>query len=1191
MGYSFKRVMIFCSLILLLSSCAKDFINPYDPATPADIWMPSELTIDTLGRNALRLSWQQEELHIDGFILGKEQAGTLTETELVKDSLQMADLLAVDDDTCRWVSYQVSAFAGDNRSTTLYSYSVQFPLATLANAGPDQYLEQGTQQTTLAANSISSGEVGQWEIISGSGGNLDSLNSPSATFSGNLGQMYVLRWNVSACNTSSDEVVISFGAVGAAVATLSVGQITSTTALAEGEVFSDGGSPLTGRGFCWSEQSTPTVNDDTLMVEGTIGSFSSLLSSLAQGVEYHLRAFATNGVGTTYGDEITFTTLTEPPTVETIPVSGITATTANIGGNVTSDGGVSVTVRGVCWSTSENPTTADNTTTDGSGTGSYSSSITGLVAGTTYYMRAYATNTVGTGYGNEVSFTAGTEPPAVTTTAVTNITSNGATSGGNVTSSGGTTVTVRGVCWSTSPSPTTANNTTTDGSGTGSYSSSITGLVAATTYYVRAYATNTAGTGYGNEVSFTAGTEPPTVTTTTVTNITSSGATSGGNVTSDGGVPVTVRGVCWSTSPSPTTANNTTTDGSGTGSYSSSITGLTAGTTYYVRAYATNTAGTGYGNEVSFTAETEPPTVTTTTVTNITSSGATSGGNVTSSGGATVTVRGVCWSTSPSPTTANNTTTDGSGTGSYSSSITGLTAGTTYYVRAYATNTAGTGYGNEVSFTAGTEPPTVTTATLTNITSSGATSGGNVTSSGGTTVTVRGVCWSTSPSPTTADNTTSNGSGTGSYSSSITGLLAGTTYYARAYATNTAGTAYGNEVSFTAGTEPPTVTTTTLTNITSSGATSGGNVISAGGTTVTSRGVCWSTSQNPTTADNTTSDGSGTGSYSSSITGLLQGMTYYIRAYATNAEGTAYGNQLVFTTNNLPTVVTSGTSSITQNSATISGNVTSDGGTTVTSRGICWSTSANPTTADNVVASGSGTGSFNSNLTSLDANTTYHARAYATNGLGTAYGADLQFTTLGPCAGQTTVTYNGYSYPLVEIGNQCWFQDNLKTASYRNGVAIPNETDPNSWYNDMSGVWINYANNPSFDDAYGKLYSGYTVTNSNGICPTGWHVPDNAEWFELFDLYGGQYLAGEHLKDVTPYFDGLNTSGYTGRAGGETNSFGDSQSGGVKGSWWSSEATSAFQLKNVTLQDVDIDVGYQTYPKNTGASIRCIKDQ
>ncbi|TRZ72724.1 MAG: hypothetical protein D4R97_05650 [Bacteroidetes bacterium] len=293
------------------------------------------------------------------------------------------------------------------------------------------------------------------------------------------------------------------------------------------------------------------------------------------------------------------------PTVYTTPVINITQHTATSGGHVTCDGGATVTARGVCWNTSSNPTTADSHTLDGSGTGIFVSHLTGLTANTLYYIRAYATNSAGTSYGNELTFTTLPIPvlPTVYTTPVINITQHTATSGGHVTSDGGATVTARGVCWSTSSNPTTADSHTLDGTGTGIFVSNLTGLTANTLYYVRAYATNSAGTSYGNELTFTTLPIPvlPTVYTATITNITQHTATSGGHVTSDGGATVTARGVCWSTSPNPTTANSHTIDGSGTGIFVSNLTGLTPTTPYYVRAYATNSVGTSYGNQLNFT--------------------------------------------------------------------------------------------------------------------------------------------------------------------------------------------------------------------------------------------------------------------------------------------------------------------------------------------------------------------------------------------------------------------------------------------------------------------------------------------------------------------------------------------------------------------------------------------------------------
>lgn len=199
------------------------------------------------------------------------------------------------------------------------------------------------------------------------------------------------------------------------------------------------------------------------------------------------------------------------------------------------------------------------------------------------------------------------EPPTVSTIAVTSVSFTTAASGGNVTDEGGATVIEKGVCWNIAGSPTISNSKTSDGAGSGAFASNITQLTPSTQYYIRAYATNSAGTGYGNEVSFTTiAVTAPEITTTAITSITESSAVSGGNVTSENGGSVTAKGVCWSTTANSTIEDSKTTDGTGTGSFVSNITDLLPGTTYYVKAYATNSAGTGYGAEVSFTTDQYP---------------------------------------------------------------------------------------------------------------------------------------------------------------------------------------------------------------------------------------------------------------------------------------------------------------------------------------------------------------------------------------------------------------------------------------------------------------------------------------------------------------------------------------------------------------------------------------------------------
>jgi len=192
------------------------------------------------------------------------------------------------------------------------------------------------------------------------------------------------------------------------------------------------------------------------------------------------------------------------PQLITSAVVDISYTTAISGGSITSSGGASVIGRGVCWSINPNPTVSDNKTIDGSGTGTFMSNLTGLIAGTKYYIRSYAANSVGTAYGSEIEFTTILiSLPELTTSSITAISYTAAFSGGNISSNGGEMVTVRGVCWSTNPSPTISDSKTTDGTGIGTFTSNISGLTAGTSYHLRSYASNSIGTSYGNEIEFT----------------------------------------------------------------------------------------------------------------------------------------------------------------------------------------------------------------------------------------------------------------------------------------------------------------------------------------------------------------------------------------------------------------------------------------------------------------------------------------------------------------------------------------------------------------------------------------------------------------------------------------------------------------------------------------------------------------
>jgi hypothetical protein len=415
----------------------------------------------------------------------------------------------------------------------------------------------------------------------------------------------------------------------------------------------------------------------------------------------------------------------------------------------------------------------------------------------------------------------------------------------------------------------------------------------------------------GSQIPFwSAGGSYATLTTTAASLVTGITATTGGSITADGGLSVLSRGVCYATTANPTMANTilTASPATGIGVFTSNLTGLSPVTTYYVRAYSTNSAVISYGNQISFTTTAVLPTLAATTAaTSITANTATSGGSITSDGGATVTERGICYGTVANPTIVNTRVIDpGTGPGTFISNLTGLIGYTTYYVRAYATNSIGTAYGTQISFTTLRSPPTLVTVAASSIMTTTANSGGSMTWNGGgySNYQAYGVAYATTPAsatPTKVATNSTNGAVTGAnippWVTNITGLVSNTTYYIRAYldiyptGTGPWTTIYGNELSFTTAL----LQTTPLTTITTTTAVSGGTI--GTGPTITARGVVYGTTTGPTLANSFTSDGTGTGAYVSNVTGLTNGVTYYLRAYCTdNLNVTTYGNEYSFTT-------------------------------------------------------------------------------------------------------------------------------------------------------------------------------------------------------------------------------------------------------------------------------------------------------
>ncbi|MEE4197546.1 MAG: fibronectin type III domain-containing protein [Bacteroidales bacterium] len=350
--------------------------------------------------------------------------------------------------------------------------------------------------------------------------------------------------------------------------------------------------------------------------------------------------------------------------------------------------------------------------------------------------------------------------------------------------------------------------------------------------------------------------------------------------------------------------------------------------------------------------------------------------------------------------------------------------GTKYFYRVYSV--AGNNISDFIvdSITTEVNLPKVSTLSVESTTSSTITCVCKIESNGGSEITKKGVCWNTSGNPTISyNNTLTSNSEQETYEIEISNLNPGTQYYIRAYVYNSKGQSYGNELSTITKSTLPAITTSEITNITRTSFDCGGNVINDGGAVVTSRGVCWNKTGNPTINDNKTTDGSDVGEFSSEIKNLEMGTLYYIRAYATNQNGTSYGDVVINSTieASIPTLSNLDITTFLSCSARLESGISDDGGLEILETGFCWDTLGNPTIDDNLISLGSGLYNFSTDMEGLIEHTTYYVRAYAKNNLGVQYSNIGKFHAINNLA---SVSYNGtlYVYPIDNGDDNDWYE-------------------------------------------------------------------------------------------------------------------------------------------------------------------------
>ena len=272
----------------------------------------------------------------------------------------------------------------------------------------------------------------------------------------------------------------------------------------------------------------------------------------------------------------------------------------------------------------------------------------------------------------------------------------------------------------------------------------------------------------------------------------------------------------------------------------------------------------------------------------------------------------------------------------------------------------------------------------------------------------------------------------------------------------------------------------------------------------------------------------------------------------------------------IPVLSTVDVSNLTQTTVKSGGVITTDGGSTVISRGVCWSTSPTPTIADRKTSDGTGIGSFTSTLTGLSADSTYYVRAYATNITGTAYGNTVA---------SLLTDLDGNIYHKVTIGTQTWMVENLRTTRYRTGEGITNNKSDKLWSTSTYGAWCDYNNDEANGLKYGKLYNWNAINDSRNIAPVGWHVATNADWATLVAYLGGEGIAASKLKD---------NAGFAALMGGCRSPGGSFGGIADSGFWWTSTENNSSSIFFWTIVSTDV---YQLYKaKFYGYSVRCVKD-
>lgn len=866
----------------------------------------------------------------------------------------------------------------------------------------------------------------------------------------NLGSTYSVRaYSKSEGGTSYSKDTKEFTLSGA-ISTVTIEKssdynLSDKTAILHGKVDDAGSPPAYEKGFVYSSKNHEPSLEDKESVKITVEEKSGVVTSgtvysaqaknLDLQTTYYVRAYAINEVGPGYSKDVETITL-EPKDSKVsmvgIPNVDLDAKTALLQGFVDDPGDPPFTEIGFVYSaTNTTPTLNDeHVSAKKVDKGPYEATITGLSLETTYYVRAYVTNEVGTNYSensdNENSelksfvFNTETTPPKVTMKAVSKKDRENLTAllQGSVDEVGNPAFYEKGFVYSTTIDTPELNGNDSviqkrvEGKDKGTYEATADGLALNVTYYVRAYAISEGGTVYneGDVVTFMIeGTTPEVgISACSDRDLSELSIVLNGYVSELGYPVITERGFVYSYDNQEPTVNDTKVvidDPVAGGSYAVKVGNLVMGKTYYVKAYAANGIETVYSDVITFDTIPVLPTVTMTSAKGDREKlTALLKGSVDEAGDPAFREKGFVYSPTNNLPTLNDesVSVDGNKVGSYSITVEGLELGNTYYVRAYAVNDAGTAYSKAVTFEVkGTSPVVgVSDVSKKNLAARTVVLNGFVTELGYPQISERGFVYSYDNKEPTVDDVKATVEGPvagGSYSLEVSNLVLEKTYYVKAYALNTDGFFYSdNTVSFSTKTTLPTVSISQPSDVNMEDLTVNvsGSIESAGNPAYTEKGFVYGYENEIPTVENDKKqkvDGTKTGSFSATLSKLTPEKTYYVRAYAKNVKGTAYSEVVSFDcVETLPVVTTEEATNVDVDNtkAVLHGSITEVGNPAYTERGFVLSTEyEQPSIYDQkIVVSGTGSGSFEYRLTDFSKTDKTYVRAFAMNHKGVAYG-------------------------------------------------------------------------------------------------------------------------------------------------------------------------------------------------------------